>query len=101
MLDRVVVREVQLGHGVQVEAVRQLASQETRSARKCLHRFVAALAPGENLTSTFRRVLEQFRASYVLYFTPTGVDRQGPHTLDVRVKRAGTEVRARRGYVYR
>ena len=63
--------------------------------------FVAALAPGENLTSTFRRVLEQFRASYVLYFTPTGVDGKGPHTLDVRVKRAGTEVRARRGYVYR
>jgi VWFA-related protein len=63
--------------------------------------FVAALAPGENLTSTFRRVLEQFRASYVLYFTPTGVDGKGPHTIDVRVKRAGTEVRARRGYVYR
>ena len=40
--------------------------------------FVAAIAPGENLTSTFRRVLEQFRASYVLYFTPNGVDGEGP-----------------------
>lgn len=63
--------------------------------------FVAAIAPGENLTSIFRRVLEQFRASYVLYFTPTGVERVGPHTLDVRVKRPGAEVRARRSYVYR
>ena len=59
------------------------------------------MQPGENLTSTFRRMLEQFRASYVLYFTPTRRRAQGAHTLDVRVKRAGTEVRARRGYVYR
>ena len=57
--------------------------------------------PGDNLTSTFRRVLEQFRTSYVLYFTPKGVDRQGTHTLEVRVKGAKVEVRARRGYVWR
>ena len=63
--------------------------------------FVAAINPGENLTSTFRRVLEQFRTSYVLYFTPTGVERQGSHTLDVRVKDAKVEIRARRGYVWR
>jgi VWFA-related protein len=63
--------------------------------------FVATISPGENLTSTFRRVLEQFRTSYVLYFTPRGVDRQGSHTLDVRVKGAKVEIRARRGYVWR
>ena len=63
--------------------------------------FVAAIVPGENLTSTFRRVLEQFRTSYVLYFTPTGVEREGSHTLDVRVKDAKVEIRARRGYVWR
>jgi VWFA-related protein len=63
--------------------------------------FVATISPGENLTSTFRRVLEQFRTSYVLYFTPRGVDRPGSHTLDVRVKDAKVEVRARRGYVWR
>ena len=63
--------------------------------------FVAAIAPGENVTSTFRRVLEQFRTSYVLYFIPNGVDRQGSHTLDVRVKNAKAEIRARRGYVWR
>ena len=57
------------------------------------------------VTSTFRRVLEQFRTSYVLYFTPRGVERQGDHTLEVRVKEARkeakVEVRARRGYVWR
>ncbi|HEY7499273.1 MAG TPA: VWA domain-containing protein [Vicinamibacterales bacterium] len=63
--------------------------------------FVATITPGENLTSTFRRVLEQFRTSYVLYFTPRGVERQGSHTLDVRVKNAKVEIRARRGYVWR
>ena len=62
---------------------------------------VVAVSPTESVTSTFRRILEQFRTSYVLYFTPTGVDRQGTHTLDVKVKDAKVEVRARRGYVWR
>jgi VWFA-related protein len=63
--------------------------------------FVATIAPGDNITSTFRRVLEQFRTTYVLYFTPKGVDPKGAHTLDVRVKRDKVEVRARRGYAWR
>ena len=52
---------------------------------------------GENLTSKFRRMLQEFRSSYVLYFTPRGVERTGAHTLEVRVKRPGVDVRARRG----
>jgi hypothetical protein len=63
--------------------------------------FVATITPEEDVTSTFRRVLEQFRTSYVLYFTPKGVERQGSHTLEVRVKNAKVEVRARRGYIWR
>jgi VWFA-related protein len=63
--------------------------------------FVATITPEEDVSSTFRRVLEQFRTSYVLYFTPTGVERQGSHTLEVRVKNAKAEVRARRGYIWR
>jgi VWFA-related protein len=62
---------------------------------------VVTIEAGENVTSTFRRILDQFRTSYVLYFTPRGVERQGAHTLDVRVKRAQVDVRARRGYVWR
>jgi VWFA-related protein len=63
--------------------------------------IVAPLKAGENLTSRFRRMLQEFRSSYVLYFTPRGVDRTGAHTLEVRVKRPGVDVRARRGYVWR
>jgi VWFA-related protein len=62
---------------------------------------VVPTSPGENLASTFRRVLADFRSTYVLYFTPRNVDRAGAHTLQVRVKQEGTEVRARRGYVWR
>jgi len=62
---------------------------------------VVTTATGENLASTFRRTLADFRSSYVLYFTPQGVDRSGSHTIDVRVKQEGTEVRARRGYIWK
>ena len=63
--------------------------------------MVTTVKTGENLTSKFRRMVQDFRSSYVLFFTPSGVERVGPHTLDVRVKRPGVEVRARRGYVWR
>lgn len=55
--------------------------------------------PAGDLTSTFRRALDEFRSSYVLHFTPRGVDRKGLHTLAVSVRRSGTlTVRARRTY---
>ena len=63
--------------------------------------MVTSVKPGENLSSKFRRMLQDFRSSYVLYFAPRGVERTGAHTLDVRVKRPGVTVRARRGYVWR
>jgi len=61
---------------------------------------VVPVSPGDNLATTFRRVLDNFRASYVVYFTPQGVEREGAHTLDVRVKRSNVQVRARSGYVW-
>jgi VWFA-related protein len=55
--------------------------------------------PAPDLASTFRRALDEFRSSYVLHFTPRGVDRKGLHTLDVKVRRSDTlTVRARRTY---
>ena len=63
--------------------------------------LVVPTTPGENLASTFRRALTEFRASYVLYFTPQGVEHSGSHTLDVRVKQDGIDVRARRGYIWK
>ena len=62
---------------------------------------VVPTAAGENLASTFRRTLADFRASYVLYFTPQGVASSGAHTIDVHVKQNGAEVRARRGYIWK
>ena len=62
---------------------------------------VATARPGENLAGHFRRMLQEFRASYVLYFTPQRVDPAGAHTLEVRVRRPEVEVRARKGYVWR
>jgi hypothetical protein len=54
----------------------------------------------ESLSSAFSRLLDDFRSSYVLHYTPAGVASTGFHTLGVRVKREGTfEVRPRRGYV--
>lgn len=55
--------------------------------------------PALDLAITFRRALDEFRSSYVLHFTPRGVDRKGLHTLAVNVRRSGTlTVRARRTY---
>ena len=56
---------------------------------------------GDSLASAFRRALADFRASYVLYFTPQGVPASGAHTIDVRVKQDGAEVRARRSYIWK
>jgi VWFA-related protein len=56
------------------------------------------LADSANLGDAFKRLLQDFRASYVLHFRPTGVERSGLHTIDVRIKRPGFEVRARRSY---
>lgn len=63
--------------------------------------LVVPTTAGENLASTFRRALADFRASYVLYFTPQGVEPSGSHTIDVRVKQDGADVRARRGYIWK
>jgi Ca-activated chloride channel family protein len=42
--------------------------------------------------------LSEFKSRYLLTYTPTGVDRPGWHAIDVKVKRAGVKITARRGY---
>jgi hypothetical protein len=50
-------------------------------------------------TDTFQRILDEFRSSYVLRYTPRGVDRAGWHDISVRIARPGSyTVRARKGY---
>jgi len=53
----------------------------------------------QDLTATFKRVLDEFRSTYVLHYTPTGVPTGGFHPLTVSVRgRDGLTVKARRGY---
>jgi VWFA-related protein len=55
---------------------------------------------GASLATTFGRILDDFRSSYVLHFTPQPTGGKGFRTLRVAVKREGPfVVRARRGYV--
>lgn len=52
-----------------------------------------------DIGETFKAVLAEFRHRYVLTYTPTGVQNAGWHKLRVTVKRRGTSVRARPGYL--
>ena len=48
---------------------------------------------------TFEKILDGFRASYLLQFTPKGVSEKGWHALDVTVpSMRGVTVKARQGY---
>ncbi len=59
---------------------------------------ILPVSTSSNLSAAFRSVLSAFRSTYVLYYTPHGVDRSGYHRLEVKVKRDGARVQARRGY---
>jgi hypothetical protein len=48
--------------------------------------------------SAFQTALENFRTSYMLRYTPTGVAGDGWHELTVTVRGRKYDVRARRGY---
>jgi len=51
-----------------------------------------------SLVGPFRRIFDEMRASYVLQYTPRGVEPGGWHAIRVEVERDDVEVRARRGY---
>lgn len=73
------------------ESLNQLA-QETGGV-------VVWMTPGGYVDQVVRVLFEDFRASYVLHFAPTGVEPGGVHTLQVKVKRPDARVKARRAYV--
>jgi Ca-activated chloride channel homolog len=56
------------------------------------------LSEKDNLRSTFTRVAEELHHQYTLGFTPTKLDGK-VHEIEVKVKRRGVEVRARKHYV--
>jgi VWFA-related protein len=51
----------------------------------------------DRVAARFGQILDSFRRRYLVSYTPTGVPREGWHTLSVRVK-GGGEIRARSGY---
>jgi Ca-activated chloride channel family protein len=55
-------------------------------------------AASADLSDAFVRFIGEFKARYVLTYTPRGVAPSGWHTLDVKVNRRAA-VRARRGYL--
>jgi VWFA-related protein len=52
----------------------------------------------DDLSKTFRAILDEFRHRYLVTYTPRNVPRDGWHKLDVRVNRSGARVKARPGY---
>jgi VWFA-related protein len=61
--------------------------------------YLPTISAAQDLTATFKRVLDEFRSTYVLHYTPTGVGASGFHPLAVSVKGRGSlTVKARRGY---
>lgn len=53
-----------------------------------------------DLAASFQAVLDEFRARYLLTYSPSDLS-PGWHTIEVRLRTARGEIRARRGYVAR
>jgi VWFA-related protein len=56
------------------------------------------LSSASQLEASFQQILSELGTRYLLTYVPTGVERDGWHELEVKVKKRGVEVRARRGY---
>ena len=53
---------------------------------------------GDDLGRALRETLDAYRTRYVIRYTPTGVQREGWHELQVQVRGRKVEVRHRKGY---
>jgi VWFA-related protein len=52
----------------------------------------------DDLSATFRTILDEFRHRYLVTYTPRNVPKDGWHKLEVKVNRSGARVKARPGY---
>lgn len=80
---------------------RRVRSRPDRNLRKIAEETGGGsfeLEKTDMLASTFTRVAQELRSQYLLAFAPETLDGK-PHKLDVRVKRPGVTVRARRSYL--
>ncbi len=91
------------GIGLAVEffnGVRQIRSRPDRNLRRIAEETGGGsfeLQKTDLLASTFTRVAQELRSQYLIAFTPETLDGK-VHKLEVRVKRPGLTVRARRSY---
>jgi len=91
------------GIGLAVEffnGVRQIRSRPDRNLKRIAEETGGGsfeLQKTDLLASTFTRVAQELRSQYLLGFTPAALDGK-VHKLEVRSKRAGVTVRARKSY---
>lgn len=101
-LTREAVLEIAKRTDVVVYAVTFGATRE-RGFLRALVRQTAGelieLESAEDVSQTFVGVLQEFRQRYVLSYSPRGVESDGWHEIEVRVKRRGVSVKARPGYL--
>jgi VWFA-related protein len=89
-----IVRSLRTVNTAGVEVLQKLAAETGGTQLR--------VSGAADLGASFRRVLDDFRSSYVLHFVPQGVERAGFHTLEVRLTdRKDVTIRARRGYYWR
>ncbi|MEZ5419200.1 MAG: VWA domain-containing protein [Vicinamibacterales bacterium] len=91
------------GIGLSVDffnGVRQVRSRPDRNLRRIAEETGGGsfeLQKTDLLASTFTRVAQELRSQYLLAFAPENLDGK-VHKLDIRVKKPGVTVRARRSY---
>jgi len=70
-----------------------------REVTSAAERTGGTFRPAGAGTTALEQILEDFRTSYVLRYTPKGVEPAGWHELDVKVTKPGSyTIRARKGY---
>lgn len=60
-----------------------------------------SVSDSRDVRAAFLRIVEDFRGGYVLEYSPEGVPRDGWHPIEVRLRGARGDVRARQGYARR
>ena len=95
--------------GIRDAAARTGPNRSLRNTAPTDHRFLERLSretagrllyaeQNRDIERTFARVLDEFNRRYVLGYTPRGVPGRGWHRLEVRLKKRGGTILARRGY---
>ncbi len=69
-----------------------------RSSRQLTGGRLHEVDRDDDLSKTFRSILDEFRHRYLVTYTPRDVPKDGWHKLEVRVNRSGARVKARPGY---